>query len=314
MIKKGSHLEGVEPINEKIITNDEFLRILKNKISQNKDVFEYIKILINGRDLYDKSGYSGNSVLIVNKDKNNKNEFVIKISRDGNLYDEYISYNYFYQKEYTSKPIKYFNCQGYEIMITEKINLNTAGYYFNSYQEISQFFGKKLREFHDENLISQGFSSLEKKIFKDKYKKSFNKAISSDVSLIYMIDYLNCNDIEMMREYLINNEKMLYNNLSLVHGDFNPNNIFITHDKNIKMIDFCDTGFCNRHYDIFWTMFMIIIFSGILKEKEKIQECEKIFLNSYGLDRINEEELLFFKYFACLYWKQHDEITRIYKL
>ena len=56
---------------------------------------------------------------------------------------------------------------------------------------------------------------------------------------------------------------------------------------------------------------MIIIFSGILKEKDKINECEKIFLESYGMSQINEKELDYFKKFACLYWQQHDEITRI---
>ncbi len=314
MIKTGSHLDGVEPINEKIIVNGEFFKILAEKNLKGEKVFNYIRSLINGRDLYDKSGYSGNSVLIVKKDKNNEDEFVIKFSKSGNLYYEYIAYKYFYRKNYTSKPLKYFNLGEYEIMVTEKINLPTAGYYFNSYQEIATFFGRKLRQFHDENLIKQDFSELERELFQKKYEVSFNEAMKNDVCLVYMVEYMGYDNIDEMKKYLIKNKEILYHNLTLVHGDFNPNNIFINSDQNIKMIDFGDAGFCNRHYDIFWTMFMIIIFSGILKDKEKIRECEKIFLESYGLDKVIEEELLFFKYFTCLYWKQHDEITRIYKL
>ena len=126
-----------------------------------------------------------------------------------------------------------------------------------------------------------------------------------------MTEYLKDDDINKMKKYLIDNKEILHRNEVLVHGDFNPNNVFIDNNMNIKIIDFCDVGICNKHYDIFWTMFMLIIFSGILKDRKKILECEEIFLNAYGTDKINNEELLFFKYFACLYWKQHDEITRI---
>lgn len=314
MIKKGSHLEGVEPINEKIITNRDFLDILENKFELDSSFLSYIKKLLNGRDLYDKSGYSGNSVLIIKSDDLNKDEIVIKISRSGKLYDEYISYKYFYSKNYTSKPLYYSKVKGYEVMITEKIDLPTAGFYFNSYQEIAEFFGKKLRCFHDENLIDKGFTKIERETFEKRFEVSYEEALNNNIPLVYMVDYLLDDDIYKMKRYLKENKKMLYNNLTLVHGDFNPNNVFVTSNYDILMIDFCDSGFCNYHYDIFWTMFMIIIFSGILKDKEKIKECEEIFLNSYGLDKVVEEELLFFKYFACLYWKQHDEITRIYKL
>lgn len=309
MIKKGSHLDGVEPISEKIISNDKFLNILADKIGRDSLAYKEIVKIISNKTLYDKSGYSGNSVIIANGKKDNS--FVIKISKNNNLYDEYISYNYFYKIGYTSKLIGYYKINHYEIMISEKIDLPTAGYYFNSYKEISAFFGSELRKFHDCNLIQKEFTSIEKELFFKKYEISFEKAIQNDVGLIYMIDYLNYDNINEMKKYLINNQEILYKNQVLVHGDFNPNNVFITKNKSIKLIDFCDTGICNRHYDIFWTMFMIIIFSGILKDRNKIKECETIFLNSYGLDKVDNQELLFFKYFACLYWKQHDEITRI---
>ena len=309
MIKKGSHLDGVEPITEKTIANDEFLNILGNKINKSSLAYKEIIKLISNKKLYDKSGYSVNSVIIDNGE--NDDSIVIKISKNNNLHDEYISYNYFYKIGYTSRPINYYRNSGFEIMVSRKIELPTAGYYFNSYKEISSFFGSELRKFHDCDLIKKGFNSTEKELFYKKYEINFEKAISNDVGLVYMFDYLGYTDINEMKRYLIKNKEMLYKNQVLVHGDFNPNNVFITKNKDIRLIDFCDTGICNRHYDIFWTMFMVIIFSGILKDRNKINECETIFLNSYGLDKIDNQELLFFKYFACLYWKQHDEITRI---
>lgn len=310
MIKEGSHLEGVEPINEKIIKNEKFLNLLREKIDTNTKTFNYIKNLINNRDLYDKSGYSGSSVLIVKKDEFNLTSFVIKIVKNVSLYDEYIAYNYFYKLGYTSKPINYFKEQNYEIMITEFLDLPTAGFYFNSYEDIAKFVGRELRKFHDKNLLSMGFTKKEKNVFEKKFETSFEKAISNNTCLVYMTTYMGESDILKMKDYLIKNKNFLYKNPTLVHGDFNPNNIFVDKNGGIKFIDFCDSGICNKHYDIFWTMFMLIIFSGILKDKEKTKNCEEIFLTAYGKNEVNDNELKFFKYFASLYWKQHDEITR----
>lgn len=311
MIKKGSHLEGVEPINEKEIDNALFLSIIEEKLGIQSEAYKYLSSKINGRNLYDKSGYSGSSTLIVNKDSNNIDEFVIKIQPKNKLYDEFIAYNYFYKKGLTSKPLKYFDCGKYEVTVVEKINLPVAGYYFNSYQEISVFFGKKLREFHDLNLIDDKLQEEEINSFSNKFINSYNKAIKKEEGLSYLSIYMNDYDYDQMRVYVEKNKHIMSKNKVLVHGDFNPNNVFIDKDLTIKLIDFCDTGIVNKHYDIFWTLFMIIIFSGILKEKNKINECEKIFLESYGRSQINEEELDYFKKFACLYWQQHDEITRI---
>ena len=310
MIKKGSHLNGVEPINEKIITNDNFFNILINKGIDNK-IIDYLRKLINNRDLYDKSGYSGNSVLLVKSDNMNTKSFVIKISNDGHLYDEYIAYKFFYKIGYTAKPINYFKCGVYQIIITELILDSTAGYYFNSYEDISLFFGKELKKFHERKLNEIEFTKEEKELFESKYEKNLAKALKNNIPLIYMVNYMGDCNVTKMKKYLIEHKEYLHKNLVLVHGDFNPNNVFVDKNKKIKFIDFCDTGICNKHYDIFWTMFMIIVFSGILYDKEKTKKCESIFLSAYGKESINQEELLFFKYYSTLYWKQHDEITRI---
>ena len=309
MLIKGEHLEGVEPINEKLFENKKFLKIINEKLN-NKEAIIYIKSIVNERDVYDKSGYSGSSTVIVKKDENNKNEYVIKIQPKNNLKKEFIAYKYFYKEGLTSKPIKYFDCGKYEVMIVEKINYPTAGFYFNNYKEISEFFGKELRKFHDKDFVNGKFSKEEYKTFKEKYKKSYKKAINNNSCLKYLSIYMEDYDWISMQKYLKKHKQILFDDIVLVHGDFNPNNIFIQ-NGNIKLIDFKDSGFVDRHYDIFWTMFMIIIFSGILKEKEKTRECEKIFLDAYGRDLINLEKIKFFKYFACLYWQQHDELTRI---
>ena len=305
MLKKGSHLDGVEPITENVINVNELIDILEKKIGVSETV-KYIKHIVEESVVCDKSGYSGNSVLISEKD--NK-KVIIKISKSGQLYEEYVAYNYFYKNGLSSKPIKYLKENGYEVLITEFINLPTAGIYFDSYKDIAAFLGKELYKFHETTFLK--CTTEEMKIFKSKYDKSYAKALSNDVVLVYMSMYFGNCDINKMKKYLIDNKWMLHANEKLVHGDINPNNIFIDEGMKLKYIDFCDTGYCNKHYDIFWTIFMIIIFSGILKEREKIEECENIFIDAYGRKNINEKELMFFKYFVSLYWKQHDEITRI---
>ena len=46
--------------------------------------------------------------------------------------------------------------------------------------------------------------------------------------------YLEEEDILKMKKYLIDNREMLHKNEILVHGDFNPNNVFIKENqKNI---------------------------------------------------------------------------------
>lgn len=310
MIKEGEHLKGVEPINEKKLKNSDFFKILEYKLGINKKALDYLQKIIDGRDVYDKSGYSGSSTVIIKQTELNPSSYVIKIQPTSNLKEEYTAYKFFYKKGLSSKPLRYFNFGEYELMVVDKIDLPVAGQYFNNYQEIAEFFGKELRKFHDLNLKEKNILYNEKKIFQSKFIKSFDKAINSQSGLIYSSIYMNDYDYDAMRKYLIKNKSFLFDDLVLNHGDFNPNNVFIGKDG-IKLIDFKDTGFVDRHYDIFWTMFMIIIFSGILEDKIAITEVENIFLNSYGRDLINSDKLLFFKKFACLYWERHDEITRI---
>lgn len=306
MIKKGNHLDNVEPISEQNINNEEFIEILRNKIGD-CEILDYIISLVKDYKIYDKSGYSGNSVLLL-KSKTKKN-LILKISKSQKLYEEYIAYNYFYKNNLTSKPIKFFREKDLEIMITEYINLPTAGNYFNSFEEIALFLGKELKKFHETKFVKCNVE--EYNLFNNKYNKSLNEALKNSIPLKYMVIYLGEDNVEKMKQYLINNQDILHKNEVLVHGDVNPNNIFIGDNYKLQYIDFCDSGYCNKHYDIFWTLFMIIIFSGIIKEPDKIKKCEEIFLESYGKCNINERELLYFKYFTCLYWKEHDEITRI---
>ncbi|MBE6156248.1 MAG: hypothetical protein E7161_00675 [Firmicutes bacterium] len=310
MIKEGEHLEGVEPINEKIIKNSAFLKIMQNKIINDEAVLTYLTKLLNGRDVLDKSGYSGSSTIIVNTDDINKESLVIKIQPKDSLKEEFIAYNYFYKNKLAPKPLKYFDCGKYEFMIVKKINLPTAGNYFNNFQEIALFFGKELRKFHDLNLKKGKFTKEELKVFSKKFIKSFDEALKNETGLIYSSMYMDDYDYDKMKKDLQDNKNYLFDDAVVVHGDFNPNNVFVD-KEGIALIDFKDSGFADRHYDIFWTMFMLIIFSGILADKKATLECEKIFLDSYGRDLIVEEKLTFFKKFACMYWKRHDEITRI---
>ena len=226
MIKEGEHLKGVEPINKKLIENSVVLNIIKNKFGIKNKTYNYLKELLNGRDVYDKSGYSGSSTIVVESDSQNLNSYVIKIQHKDSLKDEFISYNFFYKNNLASKPLKYFDCGEYELMIVEKIDLPVAGQFFNNYQEIAEYFGKKLREFHDLNLKNKKLSEEEKKLFENKYVKSFNAAVNSEDGLIYSSMYMNDYDYQEMKKFIKNNKNYLFDDIVLAHGDFNPNNVF----------------------------------------------------------------------------------------
>ena len=60
MIKKGSHLDGVEPINEKNIEKNIIVEILHKKIGEYKEAYQYVINIIGDKIIYNNSGYSGN--------------------------------------------------------------------------------------------------------------------------------------------------------------------------------------------------------------------------------------------------------------
>ena len=54
--------------------------IIEEKLGIQSEAYKYLSSKINGRNLYDKSGYSGSSTLIVNKDSNNLEIIVITVA------------------------------------------------------------------------------------------------------------------------------------------------------------------------------------------------------------------------------------------
>lgn len=309
MINEGEHLNGVEPPGRKKISNGIFIKILKEKIKCSDYLIDYLKVLSDNKEILDVSGYSGSSTILI-EDNKYDDSYVVKIQPKNSLFEEFIAYKFYNKYNLTSNALKYEDCGNYEIMIVKKINALTAGQYFDTFEEVSKFMGTELRRIHDMNFDCHNMTYEERFVFDNKYKRIYKEALESNEALIYMCQYLNDYDILKMKEFLRKNVDYI-DGKTLLHGDFNPNNVFVKDGKLVGVVDFKDTGFADRNYDVFWSMWTTSLFSGLHYNREKLDKCEKIFLDSYGRDAIDEERIEFCKKLTCLYWKQHDEISRL---
>jgi kanamycin kinase len=95
----------------------------------------------------------------------------------------------------------------------------------------------------------------------------------------------------------------------MIHGDFNPRNVFVSDGKLAAIVDLNDTCFGDRHYDIYFSMWTVALYSGILNSPDLVAECEKIFLDSYGREKIDMQRMEYCKRLTCMYWQEHNNIN-----
>ena len=295
-------LDGVEAPKTGEISYQKVIEILERKnISRN--TLLYLKELLNTRSILDKSGYSGTSTIIVPK-RGQLSGYCIKFS-ENSLEEEKILLNLFNRYGLTSRVIDYIR-DSEDILITESIDYPLALESISDYIELAKFMGKTLRNFHDIKWEKE-LTQEEQKVLENHGKRIITNSLEHSEGLEYMAAYQEDYDYNRMLEYIRENKED-YQLDVIIHGDFNPRNVFAYKGNFMGFIDVTDAGYGDRHYDIFWTMWTIALYSGILANKEKVQECERNFLESYGYDMINEKRLTLSKKLNCMYWQPNNNI------
>ena len=300
-------IDGVDSPKENIISNDYIMEVLKNKCIS-KETLCYLKEIIGGRNAVDMSGYSGNSTIIIPSSSSDKCGYCIKFSDNiGQLKNEYVLLNLFNKYNLTPKCIDYIQ-DGMDVLVTEEICNPFALKKYKTVEELSSFMGRSLRDFHDINWLKKDFSLEETNILCNNGDKIIEQSLQHDKGLSFMADYQNDYNFDKMREYISLNYSCYKKDDVIIHGDFNPRNVFIGNSKEFGFVDVTDSGFGDRHYDIFWTMWTISLYLGIQGDLAKRIECEEIFLDAYGRDKIDEKRLELCKKITCMYWQENNNI------
>lgn len=298
-------LEGVERPIEGLLKYDDVISTFRNMKISKRNLKKIENILIN-RNVIDMSGYSGNSTILVPKEKN-KEGYCIKISSKINqLKKEKELLELFSSKKLTADIIDYIQ-DGMDILITRQMEGEEAIKNHSSIRSLSEFMGKSLREFHDLSQIFKVDDDTKKTLILNGEKIIKDSLIHSK-GLQFMGDYQKDHDYDKMKKYIQENLGDYHSDV-IIHGDFNPRNVFSTNKGEFTgFVDVTDSGYGDRHYDIFWTMWTISLYLGVQGDANKVKECEEIFLDAYGTDAIDERRMQLCKKLTCMYWQESNDI------
>lgn len=300
-------IEDVEAPKESIIKYEKVINILENK-KLSKDVLYYVKELLNGRDIIDMSGYSGKSTILIPSRNSGETGYCIKFSdQKGILKNEKELLSLFSRYDYTSKIIDYIS-DSQDILITEQIKSPLALSELNNIKELATFMGESLRKFHDTNWNSKEIKDSEYKVLRENSEKIISESLLHDEGLTFMANYQDDYNFSDMKKYIADNIDLYQKDDVIIHGDFNPRNVFVNNNKLAGFVDVTDSAFGDRHYDIYWTMWTISLYLGVQGDIAKVLECENTFLEAYGYDKIDQKRLTLCKKINCMYWQENNDI------
>ena len=300
-------IEGVEAPKEGIVYYDDVIKVLEQKnISIN--TLKYLKELINHRDVLDMSGYSGNSTIIIPSSNNNPYGYCIKFADQiESLKSEKILLKFFSRFGLTSQYVDYIQDNG-DILITEEIKKPWALTTFTTINEMAYFMGKTLRKFHDINWKKCDMTEEEKNVLLTNGAKIITDSLNHEDGLGFMADYQNDHNFNEMKNYIESNINDYKSDDVIIHGDYNPRNVYVKDNESAGFVDVTDSGFGDRHYDVYWTMWTISLYLGVQSDPNKVLECEKAFLSAYGKDKLDERRMTLCKKLNCMYWQENNDI------
>ena len=301
-------LEDVDAPTSNLVSNKDLFEILKEK-GCCKTELSILQDYIQKRDVIDVSGFSGNTTFIVPEHNKNKSGLVVKISQNENeLFNDAVVTRLMAKKGCSSNVLNYFSSNK-DYLITEVITSSPAIDEFTSLDSMAAGMGKSLRQFHEIDWKKDEFTSDEIDVLVNNPNKFIDIALSHEEGLSYLKDYIKEYNYRTMKKYILEYCYKFESDEVIVHGDFNPRNIFINKGKLDKMIDFTDTHYGDRHYDIYFTMWSSALYLGILDDPKKIEQFNRIFLDSYGRDVIDYERLRLCGNIVCMYWQEHNDIN-----
>lgn len=295
------------PKDQKVEINQAFEK-LKLRGCKETDL-EYLKSIIMDGEIYDFSGYSGITTFLVTNRRNNEKNLCIKISdRPFELQRNYVIMGLMSKYNLFPKIIKFFSINK-DYLITEAITYPMALNKFKDFRKLSEFMGKALRNFHDIQWDISSMTEEEKKTLETKSESILPEALSHEKGLKFLAQFQGDCNYDKMKEYLIKYQEEYIKDEVIIHGDFNPKNVFAKNDKLGAVVDLTDTCFGDRHYDICFSMWTVALYCGILNDSKITEECNNIFLDSYGRDKIDKRRMKYCEKLACMYWQEHNDIN-----
>lgn len=283
---------------------------LKKRGCRQEDI-DYIYSLIHDKEAYDFSGYSGITTIVIPKIKPEEKGYCIKISDNPlKLYEDSIICNLMAKYKFSTNVVKYISTNK-DYLITEQIEAQMALNEFSDFRALASFMGSSLRSFHDTDWELEEMSKEELNILYSRSKAMFNEALSHEKGLDFLAEYQKDMDYNSMKEYLLHHKSKYIVDDVIIHGDYNPRNVFAKNNIFAGMVDFTDTCFGDRHYDIYFSMWTVALYSGIIGQESLVSECENIFLDSYGRDKVDNSRMELCKRLTCMFWQEHNDIKTL---
>jgi kanamycin kinase len=300
-------IEDVEMPTDAKVEVDKAMESLRRRGCAEAEL-SYLLELMSDKEIYDFSGYSGITTILVVSSNSDERNFCIKISDvPHELNRHYIMSNLMSRYGLFPKVMKYISTNK-DYLITEKVDAPMAINVFKDFRSLSMFMGSALRRFHDIEWNVDSMTSEEIKVIQTKTDLIFSEALSHRTGLRFLAEYQNDLDYSSMKKYLSEHKDEYCKNDVIIHGDFNPRNVFVKDNDLIAVVDLADTCFGDRHYDIYFSMWTVSLYSGIIGNPKLVEECERIFLDSYGRDKIDNNRMELCKKLACMYWQEHNDI------
>jgi kanamycin kinase len=187
-------------------------------------------------------------------------------------------YRYFYQFS-LGPEVLYFTTVGEKSYILTRSLEGSDGISKNNIndpEKLAFIFGKGLSTIHNMPSINCPFQN--------KRDEMYNQAIQNMNSGIYAEYLIPEGFIEGKKKF----ERLCNMGVSecVIHGDYCLPNIIIDNQQISGFIDLGNGGFGDSYYDLFWGLWT-------LHFNLKTQKYDDLFLNSYGIDKIDNDRIEF---------------------
>lgn len=237
---------------------------------------EELHPLISGSRLFDSSSSPEARVIYIDRD----NGYFLKISPKGSLEREVKMTEYFSRLNLSVAPLRYISSDK-DYMLTERIRGEdcTHAAYLENPSRMAEIIAERLHLLHNTEACDCPVKERMGEYF-SLAESNFKKGIFDSSFLPQKYEDLNsCKVWELVEQ-----NKHIFSNDTLIHGDYCLPNIILDGWKFSGFIDLGNAGVGDKHVDLFWG-------AWTLDFNLKTEKYRDIFFDAYGRDEIDFEKL-----------------------
>ena len=238
---------------------------------------ESLRHLCSGAKVYDSSCSPEARVIYIDRDCG----YFLKTSARGTLAREAAMASYFHKKGLTARVCEYV-CADRDFLLTERVPGEdaTAQKYLSDPYRLAKVAGQMLRELHETDFSACPVMNRNE-CYISLVEENFKKGIF-DLSLTEKLYHFKSSE----EAYKIFSEgKSSLKGEVLLHGDYCLPNVMLNRDFTLSgFIDLGNGGVGDRHIDIFWGRWTLLVNLGTDKYADR-------FFDAYGRDKIDEDKL-----------------------